>query len=63
MYNWQFGFLWDYRIVFVNGALITIELAALAWTIGVVLGLIIALARLSSFVWLRAPAVLFVETF
>ena len=63
MYNWQFGFIWDYRIVFVNGAVITIELAALAWIIGVVLGLIIALARLSSFVWLRAPAALFVETF
>ena len=63
MYNWHFGVIWEYRIVFVNGAVITAELTVLAWTIGVVLGLIIALARLSPFIWLRAPATLFVETF
>ena len=63
MYNWHFGVIWEYRIVFVNGAVITAELTVLAWTIGVVLGLIIALARLSPFIWLRAPATLFVEMF
>jgi polar amino acid transport system permease protein len=63
MYNWHFGVIWEYRIVFVNGAVITAELTVLAWTIGVVLGLIIALARLSPFIWVRAPATLFVETF
>ncbi len=63
MYNWHFGVIWEYRIVFVNGAVITAELTVLAWTIGVVLGLVIALARLSPFIWLRAPATLFVETF
>ena len=63
MYNWHFGVIWEYRIVFVNGAVITAELTVLAWTIGVMLGLIIALARLSPFIWLRAPATLFVETF
>ena len=63
MYNWHFGVIWEYRIVFVNGAVITAELTVLAWTIGVVLGLIIALARLSPFIWMRAPATLFVETF
>ena len=63
MYNWHFGVIWEYHIVFVNGAVITAELTVLAWTIGVVLGLIIALARLSPFIWVRAPATLFVETF
>ena len=63
MYNWHFEVIWEYRIVFVNGAVITAELTVLAWTIGVVLGLIIALTRLSPFIWLRAPATLFVETF
>ena len=63
MYNWHFGVIWEYHIVFVNGAVITAELTVLAWTIGVVLGLIIALTRLSPFIWLRAPATLFVETF
>ena len=63
MYNWHFDFLWEYRIVFVNGAIVTAELTALAWSIGVILGLVIALARLSPLPWFRAPAVLFVETF
>lgn len=63
MYKWHFEIIWDYQIVFYRGALVTAELTGLAFTIGVVLGLIIAFMRLSRYSPVRAPAAVYVELF
>ena len=63
MYNWHFEIIWEYQIVFYKGAVITAELTGLAFTIGVVLGLIIAFMRLSNYSLVRAPAAVYVELF
>lgn len=63
MYNWHFEIIWDYQIVFYKGALVTAQLTGLAFTIGVVLGLILAFMRLSRYTLVRAPAAVYVELF
>lgn len=63
MYDWRFDILWDYGSVFVDGAFITIQLTVFAFVIGVVLGLFIALCRLSRTPLIRVPATLYVEVF
>lgn len=43
------------------GALVTIEITALAVTVGVMLGLFVGIAELSRYEWLRLPAKIYVD--
>lgn len=63
MYDWRFEVLWDYGSVFLDGALITIQLTLFSFVLGIVLGLFIALCRLSNLAVIRLPATLYVEVF
>lgn len=62
-YEWHFGVLTDYLIVFANGAVVTAQLTVLSFLIGLVLGLPFAFARLSDSVIVRVPATVYVEFF
>jgi polar amino acid transport system permease protein len=62
-YAWDFNVVWEYRIVFVWGAWVTAKLTALAFVIGLVIGFVLALMRISESRWLRAPATFYVEVF
>ena len=62
-YNWYFQIVWDYRQVFVRGAIVTAELTLGAFAIGLVLGLILGLCRSSRIGAVRWPAAIYIETF
>lgn len=57
----RFDFFWTYRIFYLEGALTTLGLALCAVVLGVILGLIFALMRLSKFAVLRAIAGAYIE--
>src|SRR5690349_13487956 len=62
-YNWQFDVLTEYWIVFVQGAVVTAELTAFAFALALVLGLFLALGRMSESPLIRAPVAVYVEFF
>jgi polar amino acid transport system permease protein len=62
-YTWQWGVIWDNWHVFAQGALMTLFLTGSSVGIGLVVGLFLGLARLSSRRWLRVPAAIFIEVF
>jgi polar amino acid transport system permease protein len=60
----ELGELWDlYGIRFASGAIVTLEITAVAVLIGVALGLPLALTRLYGPRWLGATAVAYIELF
>lgn len=63
MYSWHFDVPWDYRDLFIRGALVTAQLSLGALAIGLVFGLLLGVGRTSGrriFSW---PCAVFVETF
>jgi polar amino acid transport system permease protein len=62
-YAWHFPIVWEYRQVFLRGAIVTAELTLAATLIGVTLGLALGLARRSQYASLRTPASVYIETF
>jgi polar amino acid transport system permease protein len=62
-YQWQWGVIWDNWQLFAQGALMTLFLTGSSVGIGLVAGLFLGLAKMSSRPWLRIPASVFVEVF
>jgi polar amino acid transport system permease protein len=62
MFDLKLSILEEYAPFFVSGTILTIKLSIVAIVIGFFLGLILALARLSSRRWLSIPAVCFIES-
>jgi polar amino acid transport system permease protein len=62
-YQWQWGVIWDNWQLFAQGALMTLFLTGSSVGIGLVAGLFLGLAKMSSRQWLRIPASVFVEIF
>lgn len=62
-YTWHFEVIWDYRAVFIRGAIVTAELTILASIVGVALGLALGLMRRSAHRLLSAPAAVYIEAF
>lgn len=62
-YTWHFQIAWDYRAVFVRGAIVTAQLTFWATLIGLALGLPLGLMRRSQLRLLSAPAATFIELF
>jgi polar amino acid transport system permease protein len=60
-YQWDFGAVWQHREMFLTGIIGTAQLAALSVGLGVVVGLVVAMMRLSPRKYLNAPATVFVE--
>ena len=62
-YRWNFAPVWDNADVLLSGAVGTLRLFAICAACGLLLGLLVGLARASSLRWLRLPAGAFVEFF
>jgi polar amino acid transport system permease protein len=62
-YSWDFQTVWEYRQVFVRGAIITAQLTFWATLIGTSLGLFLGLMRRSDNAALRYPAAIYIESF
>lgn len=57
------GTIWDYRWVFVDGLLLTVELSCIALIAGFILGLLVGLARTYGPAPVRAVCIAFTESF
>lgn len=62
-YQWDFSIVWRNQDVFVNGALVTLQLTFFAITLGTLWGFLLGLSRLSKFKILRAFTSLYIEIF
>ncbi len=63
MYQWDFGILWGYRWLLLNGLGVTIAFTAGIVVIGLLIGLVASLGSLSRFKVVRGFTVGFVEVF
>ncbi|MEC9329314.1 MAG: amino acid ABC transporter permease [Pseudomonadota bacterium] len=63
MYDWNFNVIWDYRMVYLKGASITMQLSLLAVLFSMSLGLFVGIARQSKRHFLSFPASCYVEIF
>jgi polar amino acid transport system permease protein len=62
-YNWDFSIVWEYKITFLMGAIVTAKLTALAFVIALIIGLGLAFSRISDSRVLRGSATFYVEAF
>jgi polar amino acid transport system permease protein len=62
-YSWNLRILWDYKYAFLNGVVVTLELAVLTAALATVFGVIVTFCRLSKFKLLRWLAAVYVEIF
>lgn len=60
-YEWDFGAVWAHRDMLLGGAFGTLKIAAVAILMGVVIGAVLAIMRLSRRRWLELPAIWFTE--
>jgi len=63
MYQWDFSFIWSYRWLFVNGTLVTLAFTFGIVVLGLAVGLLSGLVRLSRFAPLRWLSQAYVEVF
>ena len=63
MYQWDFGILWGYRWLLLNGLWVTVAFTAAIVVFGLAAGLAAALGALSRFAPLRIASLGFVEVF
>jgi polar amino acid transport system permease protein len=63
MYQWHFEVIYNYAGVFLDGAVVTAQLTIVSFSIGIVLGFVLALGRLATTPLLRIPATVYVEAF
>jgi len=62
-YAWDFAVVADNFPLLLRGLVVTVELWAIAFGIGLPLGFAVSLARLSRRAWVNGPAIAFVEVF
>ncbi|HYP84832.1 amino acid ABC transporter permease [Variovorax sp.] len=60
-YEWDFGAVWEYRQMLLEGAIGTLKISVVAILAGVVIGAMLATMRLSRVKWLEYPALWFTE--
>jgi len=63
MYEWDFHFLWTYQSLILKGVGVTIGFTILTVLLGLVIGTLVALGRLTNNRWIAAPLVAFIEIF
>jgi len=63
MYQWDFGILWSYRWLFLNGLGVTVGFTVVIVLLGLVFGLFGAFGSLSRFKAVRLIALAFIEAF
>jgi polar amino acid transport system permease protein len=62
-YEWDFKVVVDNFPLLLRGLVVTVELWAIAFAIGLSLGFVVGLARISSRAWFNTPAIAYVEVF
>jgi polar amino acid transport system permease protein len=62
-YTWHFGLVWEFKGVFLRGAVVTLSLAVGALLIAMLLGLVLGMLRSSKRKYLSAPAIVYIEFF
>lgn len=62
-FEWDFSAVWHYKNMLLQGALGTLQLAIICIIFGIIVGVIMALARLSEKRYFRFPATCFIEFF
>jgi polar amino acid transport system permease protein len=62
-YQWDFYFLWHYAPLLWRGVLVTLAYTAATISIGLLIGLVVGLGRLSKSRMLNVPLVAFIEVF
>ena len=62
-YEWSFGFLWRYERLFVTGVEVTLAFTVGTIFLGLVIGLLVGLGRLSPSRLVNVPLVAFIEVF
>ena len=62
-YQWSFGFLWHYQILFVRGVEVTLAYTIGTISLGLLLGLFIGMARLSKSRLVNYPLIGLIEAF
>ena len=62
-YQWDFGLLWRYAPLFRSGVMVTLAYTGATISIGLVIGLLIGLGRLSKSRLLNIPLIAFIEVF
>ncbi len=62
-YTWNFDVIWTYRVAFILGAKVTLEISLLSIGLGLVLGLLLGLGRMSTRSFLKYPSLCFIEFF
>ena len=60
-YEWDFGAVWAHRDMLLQGAIGTFKIAAVAIVVGIVIGAVLAIMRMSNKPWLARPALWFTE--
>ncbi|MCK4351843.1 amino acid ABC transporter permease [candidate division WOR-3 bacterium] len=60
-YNWDLGLLWEYRRVFLHGAIVTLELTGITILFGTILGTFLGVLLLSRNKIIRGIVVTYVE--
>ena len=60
-YQWDFSAVWSHFDLLLAGLVGTVRIALISIVLGVIVGMALALMRLSHHKWLRAPATVFVE--
>ena len=63
MYQWEFGFLWSYRWLFLNGLGVTVGFTIAIVVLGLLVGLVASLAKLSWFAPARWLSNTYIEVF
>ena len=63
MYEWDFHFLWTYQSLILKGIGITIGFTVLTVLLGLLIGTLVALGRMTNNRWISAPLVAFIEIF
>jgi len=62
-YEWDFKVVADNFPLLLRGLVVTVELWAIAFVIGLSLGFVVSLARISGRAWMNTPAIAYVEVF
>jgi len=62
-YTWDFAIVARNFPVLLRGVLVTLELWAIAFPLGMAVGFVVSLARVSGKPWLNGPAIAYVEVF
>ena len=60
-YEWDFSGVWAHRDMLLTGFIGTMKIAAVAIAVGVLVGIVLAVMRLSGKRWLALPALWFIE--